>query len=140
MTDQNYTPYMRPLYAEIASIIDAYHRCVETGNAFAEKHLETLKAIEDNYLPSGSGIDDGTKIDIDASSASKLVLTFGYHYKNENGYYDGWYDYKVIVKPSLMFGVEIRIVGSNRGDVKDCLHQVFDCLRDQIDVKAIVTR
>ena len=42
MTDQNYTPYMRPLYAEIASIIDAYHRCVETGNAFAEKHPQLI--------------------------------------------------------------------------------------------------
>jgi hypothetical protein len=45
---------------------------------------------------------------------------------NENGFYNGWSDHKVIVTPSLAFGMNIKITGENRNDIKDFLFDVFE--------------
>jgi hypothetical protein len=43
----------------------------------------------------------------------------------EGGMYDGWTEHTVVVTPSLAFGINIRITGRNRNDIKDYLHDVF---------------
>lgn len=64
-------------------------------------HLADLEALE-RELPSGSGIDNGTKIDIENSEEDvKLVIDCGYHHMDENGYYDGWCDYTITVRPTF---------------------------------------
>lgn len=110
--------YKRKLYQAIASTIQAYHNCVSSGNDWADKHEETLHKFESDYLPSGSGVDCGTKIDLDCSTGDKIVLTFEYHHMNDNGMYDGWTSHTVTVKPSLQFGFTLKISGTNRnGDI-----------------------
>jgi hypothetical protein len=63
------------LYQLLASSIDAYKRCKETdangimrNPEWFHKHFETIKQLVSDHMPSGSGWDCGTKIDIDASS------------------------------------------------------------------------
>jgi hypothetical protein len=114
------------LYRLIATTVDAYHRCVENGNEWSARHAGTLRTLE-SLLPSGSGIDSGTTIDLDASTGEKLVLRTSYHHMNDGGYYDGWTDHTVTVTASLMFGINIKISGRNRNDIKEYLHQTFDC-------------
>jgi len=109
----------------IAQVVDAYHRCVKLGNPFAEKHLDTLRAIERNILPSGNGIDSGTRIDVARSTANKLTLTTSFHHMNDGGYYDGWTEHTVTVRPSLAHGLDIRISGRDRNGIKEYLHDVF---------------
>lgn len=49
-----------PLYRHIARTIDARLRCQQTENQeWFARHSETLRYIERNLLPSGSGIDSG---------------------------------------------------------------------------------
>lgn len=117
------------LYQEIASLCGAYHRCVEKGNDFAEKHLTRLHEIEKNELPRGSGIDSGTKIDIDESGDEKIVLLFCFHHMNENGFYDGWTGHKAIITPSFS-GFSLRITGRDRNGIKDYLHETFSYVLD----------
>ena len=114
-----------PLYREIVSLLLAIDNCRESGNSeWEEKHEDSLSKLE-SYLPSGSGIDCGTKIDREKTKRNKLVLSFSFHHMNDNGFYDGWTDHEVIITPDLCFGLDIRITGKNKRDVKDYLHEVY---------------
>lgn len=76
-------------------------------------------------LPSGSGIDAGTTIDLAASTPDRIVLTMSFHHMNDGGFYDGWTDHTIVVRPSLAFGVDLRVTGRNRNEIKDYLHDVY---------------
>lgn len=91
----------------------------------AERNHEDIPSLED-LLPSGSGIDAGTKVDIARSKPNRIVLTFGYHHMDENGYYDGWTEHKAIITPCFDgWGIDVRITGRNRNGILDYLHDVF---------------
>ena len=124
----------RILYKELASAIDARKRCQETKNTeWFAKHSETIEQLVEDFLPSGSGWDSGTKIDLDTSHADKLVLYGEFHHMNDSGFYDGWTAHVVTVTPSLLNDFNIRISGRDRNDIKEYLHEMFDaCLRQAI--------
>lgn len=125
------------LYAEIASLICARQNCIKTGNhEWQGKHEERILALVKETAPSGSGIDCGTKIDIDVSQPEKLVFTFSYHHMNDYGMYDGWTEHKAIVTPSLQFGFNLTITGKDRNGIKEYLHEVFAMWLDQSPVTA----
>jgi hypothetical protein len=108
----------------IASTIDALKHCLETKNTeWIERHRARLSQLE-RTLPSGSGIDCGTKIAIDKSNADRVVLTFSYHHMNEAGFYEGWTEHTAIIRPAFN-GLNIRITGSNRNDCKEYFHEVY---------------
>ncbi len=91
---------------------------------WAEIAHHELKAFIKDTAPSGSGIDNGTKLDA-TSKPNRLVFTFGFHHMDENGYYDGWTTHTAVVTPSLVWGYDLRITGQNRNEIKDYLHDVF---------------
>ena len=116
----------RIVYKEIASIIIAIGNCAKSSNTESAKIWpEVLDYIIDNYMPHGSGIDNGIRINKEKSSANKIVLEFGFHFMDDNGYYDGWEDYTLYVRPSLAFGIELSLIGKNRRDIKDYLYELF---------------
>ncbi len=120
---------------EIASIIDARKRCIENNNnEWISKHEDRLKEIEDNYLPSGSGIDSGCTIDLDKSTGEKVFIYTSFHHMNDVGMYDGWTDHTVIITSSLMHGFVMRITGLNRHDIKTYLYDLFhDALNQDME-------
>lgn len=91
----------------------------------AEKSQDRIDELC-NELPHGSGIDSGVKFDSDSSKPDKLIFTFGFHHLNENGYYDGWTEHKILITPTLQYGYEMKITGRNRNMVKDYLYQLFN--------------
>jgi len=111
------------LYQHIARRLEAIQSC---NDEWIDKHEQAIESLVIGYMPHGSGIDNGTFIDIVNSTPNKLIFTFGYHHMNENGYYDGWTEHKLIVTPSFAFGIDIRITGRNRNDIKDYLYQTFE--------------
>ena len=116
------------LYQELASRIQARLNCAESGNVeWFEKHEARIEELVKNYMPSGSGFDCGTKIDLDKSTPEKLVFYTDFHHMNEVGYYDGWTEHRITVRPSLAFGFTLTISGKNRNEIKDYIHQAFDC-------------
>lgn len=110
---------------EIASRAGALKRCVERGNPeWARQHRETLRDIERNYLPSGAGVDNGTTIDLDRTSEDKIVLTCSYHHMNNDGYYDGWTDHTITVRPTFR-GFHVDASGDDRDDILAYLGDLY---------------
>lgn len=124
-------PRRETVIRQLASCLDAYRNCVASGNVEWERaHLERIRTIERNYMPSGSGLDNGTRVDVDSCRANRIVFTTAYHHMNENGYYDGWTDHVVTVRPGFN-GLEIKVYGRNRNDIKDHIAETFDwCLNE----------
>lgn len=108
----------------LARTIEAYRACLKRGNSFADQHLRTIETMCED-LPHGSGLDDGVKIDLDHSTGEKIVFTFGFHHMDDNGYYCGWTEHRLIVTPSLSFGFKLSITGKDRRQVKEYLYQLF---------------
>ena len=88
---------------------------------------DEIEDIEKNYLPHGSGIDNGCHVNLDKSNENKIIIDSGYHCMDENGYYDGWIDFSVTVTPCLEMDISINIIG-NFGKyhyTKEYLYDVF---------------
>lgn len=121
-----------PLYRKIAIRLNAYQNCVKSGNTeWKDSHYDMLMHYI-NELPHGSGIDGKTLLDIEKSTPNKLIIYIEYHNMDENGFYDGWYNYKIVVTPSLQNGIDVTVIGKNTpNDAKEYLWQVFyDALID----------
>lgn len=95
------------------------------GNPWESDARAELADIESDHLPNGSGFDCGTRIIIDESSDSRIVLATDFHHMNENGYYDGWTTHRVILTPSFQFGFEIRVTGKDRNGIKEYIGDAF---------------
>ena len=114
------------LYSALANLLSAHACCVATGNKDAATlHYGRITELVRNNMPSGSGFDNGTTLDLEASSADKLVFDTSFHHMDESGYYDGWTEHRIYVTPSLIHGVELRITGKDRNQIKDYIHDAF---------------
>ncbi len=121
------------LYKVFAVTIDALKRCIEYSSKpnavhphlWIEKHQSKIDRLMDQYAPSGSGIDSGTTLDLEASSDNKLIFHCGYHHMDENGYYDGWTDHTITVKPSLARDFTLTVSGRDRNGIKSYLSDIF---------------
>ncbi len=125
----------KPLYSTLASLVQARLNCIKANNSeWLIKHEQAACELVKSHMPSGSGIDCGTKLDIDRSNGDKLVFTFSFHHMNENDMYDGWTDHTAIVTPSLAFGFDLMITGRDRNRIKEYLHDIFHyALQTEID-------
>lgn len=85
-----------------------------------------------NKLPSGSGFDSGSSIDLDASTQSKIVIDTSFHHMTE-GMYDGWTDHKVVVVATFD-GFDLRVTGRDRNMIKEYIGDLFyDVLSEEIE-------
>jgi hypothetical protein len=118
----------RPLYKHLASRVGAIANCiaaVPSNEVWRPKHEAAVDWLVKEHLPSGSGFDAGTKIDISRSSRERLVFSTSFHHMDEHGGYAGWTGHEVIVTASLQFGISLRITGRNRNGIKDVIHEAF---------------
>lgn len=110
----------------LASAVIARANCIQSDNTeWRDRWERRIQSLVRDHMPSGSGIDTGTTIDLDRSSAEALRFTFSFHHMNENGYYDGWTDHVLIVRPDWS-GVALKITGRDRNDTKGYLYQTYD--------------
>ncbi len=112
-------------YSEIARKVNAFDNCVKLKNGYENNHFCAINEMVADYLPRGSGFDMGTKFLMDESNQNKLVFEANFHHMDENGYYNGWTEHKVIITPDLMFGFNIKVAGKNRNDIKEYIHSCF---------------
>ena len=124
------------VYKELASRFHAWQSCKESGNEeWQENHSNSIEEMVYTHLPSGSGIDSGNSFDYDHSKKDRLVINSAFHAMDPQGFYNGWINYQVIIKPSLAFGLNLQILGrfGKRQDIKEYLHLVYyDSLTNQI--------
>lgn len=121
------------VYQKLALLAVARQNCVKSNNAeWQDKHEESIEKIINQYLPSGSGIDSGVKLDLENSNDQKLVFNSSFHAMDENGYYDRWIDFTLTVKPSLSFGFTQDIKGKF-GKYQDIKEYLYDTFRESLD-------
>lgn len=110
----------------IASRLIALKNCEKNGNIeWLAKHSDALNKLED-FLPSGSGFDSGTFLDLEASTTSKLVFNTSFHHMDEYGHYAGWTEHTVTVAADFVLGFDITITGENpNGDFHDYIAEEF---------------
>lgn len=118
----------RKLYQHLASLMQSIRNCEKSGNVeWRLRHTRAALALVDEHMPSGGGLDTGTALDLDwtlDSKSERLIFSTSFHHMNETGSYDGWTQHVVIVKPSFD-GIDIRIIGRDRNDIKEYLHDLF---------------
>ncbi len=111
---------------QLAGLLAAYQNCIKANNVeWIEKHYQSIKDIL-TALPSGSGIDAGVIFDFEKSTPEKLIFTFGFHFMDDNGMYDGWKHYTLTVTPSLQFMYQLTLKGENKRNIKEYLFSIFD--------------
>ncbi len=127
---------MTMLYQELASIVQAMQNCAAKSlqsTDWQQRHAHVADYLARNMLPSGSGFDSGSRVDVDASRPDCLVLTTEFHHMNNGGFYDGWTSHTVRVRPSLIYGITLTVSGRDRNAIKDYIHEAFDtALREEV--------
>jgi hypothetical protein len=119
-------------YQELAGRFTAYKNCLKSNNKeWEEKHYSKIEEII-NSLPHGSGIDGKTEFDFDNSKSDKLIINSSYHAMDENGFYDRWIDFSLIITPSLQFGFNLTITGKfgRNQEIKEYLLDIFHSALD----------
>ena len=123
----------RTVIQELACAIVARANCDKSGNSeWGPKWLGRIEDIAENLLPSGSGFDNGTTVDLDRSSEKRIVLSTSFHHMNDSGMYDGWTDHDIIVTPAFD-GFDLRVTGRDKRDIKEYIAETFHhCLSEPI--------
>lgn len=100
---------------------------------------QMLREYVKKHAPSGSGIDNGIAL-LENSSSNKLMFSADFHHMNGHGVYDGWTEHEVVVKPCFI-GIDIRVSGRDRNQIKDHIHQTFHhWLTSEAEHPALVER
>jgi len=95
-----------------------------SGTDLSDNYLSLFESIERNLLPTGSGFDNGTTIDVEKSSINKIVFNTSFHHMNEHGYYTRWSEHKVTVTPAFN-GLNIKVSGRDINDIKEYIADSF---------------
>ena len=91
---------MTNLYAAIANTQTAYFNCIRMNNTeWQAIHQDKLVEYQE-FLPHGSGFDSDPEIYLMHGNSDRIIIRGSYHVMNENGFYAGWAEYTVTVKPS----------------------------------------
>lgn len=122
------------LITELAQRVSASKNCAQIGNNTWEvKHDNAIEQLIE-ILPHGSGIDGTTELSFDESKEDKIVITSSFHHMNDVGMYDGWTDFKLVIRPSLIHGFTLKVIGSfprKYSDTRDYLAEIFSHALDQ---------
>lgn len=130
---------MKTLCQVIASKINTMQNCVKSSNdEWYRKHKEVVEELVKEYFPHGSGIDGSHgEFDYEKSTDKKLVFYSSYHYMDENGFYDGWYDFTIYFEASLMSIFNTRATVPKRlrrRDYDEYLRDVYhDAMNQEIE-------
>lgn len=116
----------KPLYQVLSQSIQAWQNCQLHGNTeWFQRHEDKIAELVKEHMPSGSGFDSGTTLDLNLSHQNLLVFRTSYHHMNPHGFYDGWTDHIVRVRPDLQHQINLAITGRDRNQIKDYIHDVF---------------
>jgi hypothetical protein len=115
------------IFMMLASAVVARNNCIHSKNDEWQNRWETrIENIVKQYMPSGSGFNDGVEFNMEVSDSNMLVFTTSFHHMDENGFYDGWTDHVIKVTPSFIgSGFDIKVSGRNKNDIKEYISETF---------------
>lgn len=124
--------------ASMSRLLVAIENCRRVGNSeWKEQHESALASLCRDHLPSGSGFDAGTQLDVVASNPERLVFRTSFHHMDSHGGYDGWTNHTVRVRP-LFDGIGVKVSGRDRDGIKDDIAEVFaEVLAAEVDASTL---
>ncbi|BCV23271.1 hypothetical protein [Gelria sp. Kuro-4] len=124
----------KKVYQELALCFGAWKRAKECEDEdWKDRWAQRINEIVRQNLPSGGGFDIPIRFDFETSSEDRLILHGSFH-EMEDGFYADWYDFAVVVTPSLAFGFNVTIRGrfGKKQDLKDFIGDVLcGCLSNE---------
>lgn len=119
---------MRPqtMATAFVSVKMALDNCKRNHNGeWRVRWHERLNALV-QLIPSGSGIDQTPRTELGVEIEPDAIrFDVGYHHMNSDGFYTGWTEHTVTIRPAFD-GINVRVSGPNRNDVKDYIHEVMN--------------
>ena len=106
------------------TVISAISQCLASlaRNPSDNVWQHRLDSLVD-MLPSGSGIDSGSKL-LDNSKPNDIRIQADFHHMDEHGFYCGWTEHTIRVLPRFD-GIDIRISGRNKNMIKEYLGDTY---------------
>lgn len=99
----------KKLYQELALKLNAISNCIDSDNqVWLSNHIEDIKNLN-QFLPSGSGFDSGSMVNLELSQDNKIVIDSSYHLMDQFGFYSHWVDFTITVTSCLMSGFNLDI-------------------------------
>lgn len=123
----------KTVLSALAQALVARGNCIKSGNAeWLGRWEDVIDQIARDFLPSGSGFDSGTKVDLSeprgvprSDGFARIIFTTSFHHMNDGGMYDGWTEHEVKVTPCLHSGFNLSVSGRDRNDIKDYIAETF---------------
>lgn len=116
------------LYLALASLAERYQNiCRQHAlghNPGAEHCHDEFYRLVKEHLPSGSGFDSGTTIDIGHVTSQAMSFGTSFHHMDEHGAYDGWTDHVVRIRATFG-GFDLQVTGRDRNSIKDYIADIF---------------
>lgn len=113
------------VYTKLAHAIRG---CDTPDKDIARSSLDEVADIVKRCLPHGSGFDCGCSVPIERKWKNRIIINTDYHYMNDDGYYDGWYRFRIVVTPGFS-GIDVKVHGRDRDGLKEYVGDtIYDAL------------
>lgn len=130
-----------PFYRAIAQALCARDNSLANNNTEWLTRWNAVLREYDKMLPRGSGLDNGSVLVHSLSDGEVLTFETSFHHMHDSGIYDGWTEHRVVVKPSLLYGITIGVSGRDHRDIKTHIAEVFtEALLVEVDEKDVMTK
>jgi len=113
-------------YQVLGAFFKSYLNGVKLNNEWVEVWEKNINELIET-LPHGSGVDGETKFNYEESKNDKLIINSAYHFMDDNGFYDGWTDIQIILKPDWS-RVDLNVKGifpKKYSDIRNYLEELF---------------
>jgi len=92
------------------------------ASAIEARHSDYIRELC-HGLPHGSGFDNGTHLELDRCTPTRLVFFAAFHHMTE-GTYSGWTEH-VVTATATFTGFDIRVSGRDRNEIKKYIAETF---------------
>lgn len=113
----------------LSTHINACINCDKSQNlTWLDNHQDAIYDIERDYLPRGSGFDDGMHVYWKESDREAIIIYGAFHHMDEYGSYCGWTEHKFIVTPSFtnIINIDIDLTDNDTDMSDDEIRDTFD--------------
>jgi hypothetical protein len=111
----------------ISEAIRARNNRRKNGDKKWQARWEQRLTQLEGCLPSGSGVDSGTKIELDVNNPEvSLAFVMNFHHMTGDGMYDGWTKHIIYVTATFGKSFVMRCAGRDKNNIKDYLCEILD--------------
>lgn len=105
---------------------------------FVDQREDNLDKLE-GLLPSGSGIDCGSRIDRESYSETEFSIDADYHYMDDNGFYAGWFTFRITVTANLAwnYNVECEITSNDTDEDWEYIEDLYNQYLVEVYINAL---